>query len=179
MSITGDVRIAAPFLDAEAVAAVLADRQRAFAATPAEDRTIRVAMLAWTLGEERYATPLTDIVEVAPVPRVTRVPGAPAALAGVVAWRGAVLNLFDPVAALGSHAPAEGGRIMLILRHLQPRVALRITAALSIVQAAGMEDSAAATLTRFSEVAGGERLVTVDTAMLIERLLARSPQQEG
>src|SRR4051812_28143256 len=40
------------------------------------------------LGVARYAVPMADVAEVVPVPRVTRVPGMPPWLAGVVNWRG-------------------------------------------------------------------------------------------
>lgn len=178
MSMPGDVRVAAPFLDAEAVAAVLAERQRALAPVEAADRRARIRVLTWTLGEEVYASPLSDLAEVAAVPRVTAVPGAPVALAGVIAWRGAVFNLFDPATALRVPAPAEPGRAMLVLRHPAPRIALQVSA---ITAAAAVLDPGAAgteSPTRFVEADDGQRLAVVDTAQLIQRLLAR-PLQEG
>jgi purine-binding chemotaxis protein CheW len=178
MSMPGDVRIAAPFLDAEAVAAVLAERQRAVAPVEAADRRARIRVLTWTLGEEAYATPLGDLFEVAVIPRVTAVPGAPAALVGLIAWRGAVLNLFDPAVGLRVAPPEEPGRAMLVLRHAAPRIALQVSA---ITAAAAVIDPGAAgtdSLTRFVEADDGQRLAVVDTALLIQRLLAR-PLQEG
>ena len=46
-------------------------------------------------GGARYAVPMADVAEVVPVPRVTRVPGTPTWLAGVVNWRGRVLPVVD------------------------------------------------------------------------------------
>lgn len=178
MSMPGDLRVAAPFLDAEAVAAVLAERQRALAPPEAADQGSRIRVLTWTLGEETYATPLADLFEVAAIPRVTAVPGAPAALVGLIAWRGAVLNLFDPAVALRLATPEEPGRAMLVLRHAAPRIALQVSA---ITTAAAVVDPGATggdTLTRFVEADGGQRLAVVNTALLIQRLLAR-PLQEG
>jgi chemotaxis signal transduction protein len=53
------------------------------------------------LGVARYAVPMADVAEVVPVPRVTRVPGMPVWLAGVVNWRGHVLPLLDLRPVLG------------------------------------------------------------------------------
>jgi chemotaxis signal transduction protein len=53
------------------------------------------------LGHARYAVPMADVAEVIPVPRVTRVPGMPIWLAGVVNWRGHVLPLLDLRSLLG------------------------------------------------------------------------------
>lgn len=47
------------------------------------------------LGVARYAIPMADVAEVVHVPVVTRVPGMPSWLAGVVNWRGHVLPLLD------------------------------------------------------------------------------------
>jgi chemotaxis signal transduction protein len=53
------------------------------------------------LGVARYAIPMADVAEVVPVPQVTRVPGMPIWLAGVVNWRGHVLPLLDLRPVLG------------------------------------------------------------------------------
>ncbi len=47
------------------------------------------------LGGARYAVDLAAVAEVVVVPAVTRVPGAPDWLAGVVNWRGRVLAVVD------------------------------------------------------------------------------------
>lgn len=177
MSLPGDVRVAAPFLDAEAVAAVLAERQRALAPLEAADRRARVPVLVWTLGDERYATPLADLHEVAAIPRVTAVPGAPPALIGLIAWRGAVLNLFDPARALRIASPAEPGRVMLILRHAVPRVAVQVSAVTGAAAVVDPGDAGGDSPTRFVEADDGQRLAVVDTALLIQRLLARIVQE--
>ena len=43
----------------------------------------------------RYAVDMATVAEVVPVPFITRVPGAPAWLTGVVNWRGRVLPVMD------------------------------------------------------------------------------------
>jgi chemotaxis signal transduction protein len=53
------------------------------------------------LGVARYAVPMLDVAEVVPVPPVTRVPGMPGWLEGVVNWRGHVLPVVDLRPVLG------------------------------------------------------------------------------
>jgi purine-binding chemotaxis protein CheW len=47
------------------------------------------------LGHDRFAVALSEVDEVLPVPEVTRLPGAPLWLMGVVNWRGRVLAALD------------------------------------------------------------------------------------
>lgn len=54
------------------------------------------------LGSSRYAVAMADVAEVASVPQVTRVPGAPAWLAGVANWRGRMLPVLDLRPLLGA-----------------------------------------------------------------------------
>ena len=53
------------------------------------------------LGVARYAVPMLEVAEVVPIPAVTRVPGMPGWLAGVVNWRGHVLPVVDLRPVLG------------------------------------------------------------------------------
>ena len=63
-------------------------------------------------GGARYAVPMADVAEVIPVPRVTRVPGTPTWLTGVVNWRGRVLAVVDLRPVIGDpcrRCPAARG----------------------------------------------------------------------
>jgi chemotaxis signal transduction protein len=70
------------------------------------------------LGVARYAVPMADVAEVVPVPRVTRVPGMPPWLAGVVNWRGHVLPLLDlrPVLGEPSSPLPTSSRVVVLTR---------------------------------------------------------------
>jgi purine-binding chemotaxis protein CheW len=63
------------------------------------------------LGGSRFAVAMSDVAEVTALPPVTRLPGAPAWLAGVANWRGRMLPVLDirtlvgvPVTPLASSA---------------------------------------------------------------------------
>jgi purine-binding chemotaxis protein CheW len=70
------------------------------------------------LGASRYAIPLTDVAEVAPVPPVTRLPGSPAWLPGVANWRGRMLPVLDLRPLLGADVVplATSARLLVVSR---------------------------------------------------------------
>lgn len=47
------------------------------------------------LGGGRFALPMSDVAEVGRLPGLTRVPGTPPWVAGVVNWRGRILGVLD------------------------------------------------------------------------------------
>lgn len=70
------------------------------------------------LGASRYAIPLTDVAEVAPVPPVTRLPGTPSWLPGVANWRGRMLPVLDLRPLLGADVVplATSARLLVVSR---------------------------------------------------------------
>ncbi len=52
-------------------------------------------------GRSRYGVAMSDVAEVVSVPRITRVPGTPEWLTGVVNWRGRVLAVLDLRSVIG------------------------------------------------------------------------------
>jgi purine-binding chemotaxis protein CheW len=70
------------------------------------------------LGVGRFAIALADVAEVGRVPAVTRVPGLPAWVAGVVNWRGRVLAALDLRGALGADRTAltPAARLVVLVR---------------------------------------------------------------
>lgn len=68
------------------------------------------------LGASRYAVAMADVAEVAPVPGLTRVPGAPLWLAGVANWRGRMLPVLDLRSLLAAEAlPLPGSARLVVL----------------------------------------------------------------
>jgi chemotaxis signal transduction protein len=67
------------------------------------------------LGAGRFAVALDQVAEVGKVPTVTRVPGAPGWVAGVVNWRGRILAVLDLGALLGADAGARGSTARLVV----------------------------------------------------------------
>lgn len=86
--------------------------------------------LLFTLGEQRFALPATDVVEVLPLVMLTPIPQAPAWVSGVFAYRGQVVPVID-VRQLTLGSPAirrtstrlvlvdyrPGQRLGLVLEH--------------------------------------------------------------
>ena len=176
MKRAGDLKVRAEYLDDAAIAALLEQRQAEQAGTDDADWEQGAAVLRWSLGSEHYATRLADIRAVAPLPRLTRVPGGPPALLGIAHWRGAVLNVFDPATALDTPSAGEGGT-MLVLRNEAPRLALRVSAAVGVAYA--VADATGKGMSEFIETGEGERFALVSTALLVGQLLARRAPKRG
>ena len=67
------------------------------------------------LGDGRFAVALEQVAEVGKVPIVTRVPGAPDWVAGVVNWRGRILAVLDIGALLGADAALRSTTARLVV----------------------------------------------------------------
>lgn len=99
-----------------APAEVLRRRARRLAA-PADPAAGRptLPVLVFRAGGEGLALPLQELAEVAPFCGCTPVPGAPAALRGVLNSRGAIQPLFDLALLLGLEpAPSTGGHVLFL-----------------------------------------------------------------
>ncbi len=69
------------------------------------------------LGEGRFAVPMDTVAEVGRVPAVTRVPGTPPWVAGVINWRGRILGVVDLRGLLGLDAVSgRESRIVVLTR---------------------------------------------------------------
>lgn len=164
--------ILADGLDADAIAAILAARQRAVGSTRSLDDRPTETLLVFDLGGVAHGLPIDCVRAVAPLPKVTRLPHPPAALTGLVAWRGTVVNLFALADLLDRDA--AGATAMIVLRHDAPRIALAVDAVSGVTTIARQPAaSALATLV----VDGDQRLTRIDPVMLIERLLPARLQE--
>jgi purine-binding chemotaxis protein CheW len=69
------------------------------------------------LGGSRFAVAMADVAEVTALPTVTRLPGAPAWLAGVANWRGRMLPVIDIRTLVGvSVTPlASSARLVVVM----------------------------------------------------------------
>lgn len=88
--------------------------QRKPAAAEAEDDAVR-EYLAFELGSEWYALPLSCVREIVRVPAVTEVPRSPSAILGIVSVRGAVTTVIDLRLKLRVFAAPVGPRSRILL----------------------------------------------------------------
>lgn len=97
------------------VAAVLERRARALARVPEKESADEVmSVLAFTVGDRRYAVEVGYVREVVADHEVSRVPWAPPAVAGVVNVRGEILTVAHIGQLLGDPTPARGGAIVVL-----------------------------------------------------------------
>jgi|SRR5579883_472875 len=106
----------------ERAARLLEERARALARVPEAEAAPRSAIevVVFPVGAERYALETRFVLEVATRPPLTRVPGAPPRLAGVVPWRGETLAVF----ALVEGAPPSDPRSVVVLGRARPELGL-------------------------------------------------------
>lgn len=80
--------------------------------------TARADGVVLRLGRARYAVPMHSIAEVGRPPRITRVPGLPGWLAGVVNWRGRILGVLDLRLLLAAEqSEPDASARLLVLTH--------------------------------------------------------------
>jgi chemotaxis-related protein WspB len=78
-------------------------------------------VLVFTAGRERYALPAARVREIAPVPELRPIPGAPPTVPGLLAWRGANLPVVDLSMLLtGSPAPALLSTRLVVVDYRTP-----------------------------------------------------------
>lgn len=89
------------------------------------------------LGGARYAVAMSAVGEVGRLPRLSRVPGTPAWLAGVANWRGRILAVLDIRPLLGAAMSPTGslGRLV-VLSDREVTVGLRTEGVHGVVECA-------------------------------------------
>jgi purine-binding chemotaxis protein CheW len=93
-------------------------------ATPADSEGQRRIMV-FRLGEERFALPLSDVVEVISGAAIAPAPGAPAHVAGVIQVRGEIRPVFHLGELLGTPG-AESLDTVVLVRYRNREAGLRI-----------------------------------------------------
>jgi purine-binding chemotaxis protein CheW len=108
----------------DAVARVWSERAKRYAESQ-QSREAGVAsaagesVLVFRLGNDRYGIPVSSIREVLPQARIAPVPGAPAAVAGLIQVRGEIRPVYDMRQRLQMPAdaprPAKEGETVIVL----------------------------------------------------------------
>lgn len=106
----------------EQAAADLDDQRSAAPAAAVGERHV-----VYRLGEQTFASPISQLREVVRLPAVTPVPGTPDWLLGVANIRGDVLSVVDFPAALGVTGGATGKRSVLVAGTSDGRLSLGLT----------------------------------------------------
>jgi len=89
-------------------------------------------------GGARYAVDMAAVAEVVPVPVITRLPGVPSWLAGVVNWRGRVLPVVDlrPLAG-AEQVPLPTSARLVVLSHDELEVGVLADFVPGLLEASG------------------------------------------
>jgi purine-binding chemotaxis protein CheW len=82
-----------------------------------------VAVVVCAIGEQAYAIPVADILEVAALVEITPLPEAPQEVLGVVNRRGAIIPLLDLRLCLGQSAPPSSLSTLFVVVQAGEQVA--------------------------------------------------------
>lgn len=88
--------------------------------------TEQLRSLVFRAGGRVYACDVTQVREVVPMPVVTRIPGAPAAVLGLINVRGAIITVFDAGELLHERRVERRDSIVLVVDHGQNGVGLAV-----------------------------------------------------
>jgi purine-binding chemotaxis protein CheW len=117
-------------------------RQRAEAlarpAAAAPDSAQQLQIMIFLLGKERFALPLSNVVEVIAGAAICPAPGAPAAVAGVIQVRGEIRPVFHLAQLLGAVSTAPVHTVVLV-RHGNREVGLGVNR-VEDIRSVGAED---------------------------------------
>src|SRR5262245_2044488 len=83
--------------------------------SPSEAAAVHGAQLAFFVGDEEYGVPLARVTEIAPDEGLTRVPGAPELLLGILDVRGVPVAVVDLGRKFGVPAPKRATRKSLVV----------------------------------------------------------------
>jgi purine-binding chemotaxis protein CheW len=101
------------------------------AAPPPEE--LQIALLLVRLDRQLYGVPAEQVREVARCRTLTPVPGAPAALPGIINQRGTILPVIDPRLLLGlAQAPTDRASRLVLLAAAGIEIALLVDAVLDL-----------------------------------------------
>lgn len=113
-------------LGSEETRAILEERARRLARPhPSQAPVSRRGSVAFSLGGERFAIELPYVLHVDPLGSLTPVPGSPAFVVGVTAWRGQIVPVLELAKLLGLRSPGVTNLSrILVLGQEHPEVGL-------------------------------------------------------
>lgn len=136
-------------------------------------------LLLFRSGGQVFAVDAGAVVEILPPTRATRIPGAPAAVRGLINVRGRLVTVVDAALAIGVGAAGESASGSLVLvEHRSRPVGLAVDEVLDLVTEsdANLDDRATLPgvrpdLVRAVGASGGRTFVQLATDVLLEPLL--------
>lgn len=126
------------------------------------------------VGEERYALPVEDVLEVAYAPDPSPLPGAPAAVLGLQNVRGGVMPLLDLGLLLGG-AASQPRAAMVIVEHEGRSAALSVDAFVDVASLEEQLDRPEPAPLRWSALLEGSLVGVCDTGALLDAVKGEAP----
>jgi chemotaxis signal transduction protein len=112
---------------------LLAERAARYAEVTEVERKVFATAVTFRRGEGKYALALVALREVRPLPYWCRMPGARAAVPGLVHYRGELLSLHDLSAFLSTESSREQATWLLVTEHEGIRIGLMADDVMDVV----------------------------------------------
>jgi purine-binding chemotaxis protein CheW len=137
-------------------------------------RTLEPQLLTFRVGATDFAVSATEVAEVMRLPKLTRVPLAPAGLLGITSLRGVVVPVVSLARLLGEEAAPStaGARVLLLQLGMPIGVAVDAVGALTKLQSTPDAQGEAAPVAGRLFVQGGETVRSIALSELVQREFA-------
>lgn len=136
-------------------------------------------LLLFEVGGSVFAAEMSAIREIVPSQRVTRLPGAPATVSGLINLRGTIVTVLDAGACLGQPSWRRSGGLILLAGYLDGVIGVGIDDVRDIYDATeeqfGVRPANAPDGTAVSGVVeiDGERILLLDVPAMIQAILGQ------
>ncbi|MDQ3673168.1 MAG: chemotaxis protein CheW [Gemmatimonadota bacterium] len=136
-------------------------------------------LLLFEVGGSLFATEMSAIREIVPSQRVTRLPGAPAAVSGLINLRGTIVTVLDGGACLGQPSWRRNGGLILLAGYLDGVIGVGIDDVRDIHDAtedqfgARPADAPEGTAVCGVVEADSERMLLLDVRAMIQAILGQ------
>jgi purine-binding chemotaxis protein CheW len=156
------------------------------AVAPEELSAPQRRLLVFDIGGKIFACEMSAIREIIPFQRITRLPGAPATVCGLINLRGTIVTVLDLGArVVNKPCNREGGSILLV-PYRDKLVGIGVDEVRDLQSIASDEVQDSGDLTAFDSriILGlaeveGEMAVILDINAVVSDVLGRSPDESG
>ncbi len=149
-----------------------------------EPRVPTRRLLVFEVGGSAFACEMESFREIVPTQAMTRLPGAPNTVCGLINLRGTIVTVIDGGTALGKPGYARTGGLILLVDYLERWIGLGVDDVRDIqdvpidqFSAADAEESSRLGITGAVEVEG-QRVLVLDIKAVVEQVIGQGRQGE-
>jgi purine-binding chemotaxis protein CheW len=85
------------------------------------------------VSEKLFGIELSKVIEVIPLPKISKIPSSPKHILGVFNLRGTILTLLEINETLGIHAQDTEENMVLVIEHLNQKIGILVDKVLDVI----------------------------------------------